>query len=129
MSRCTGHCCRRFPLPVSLDELRERQAQPEAPPDVVYVKPRVRDGDYLLAMLVELGQGYYLNGEPCWYYTCRHHDVHTGDCLAYDSRPWMCSAYPYGLMCTIDGCTAENRGLVQIRKPDDSIGDIHGPLP
>lgn len=130
MSRCTGHCCRRFPLPISLEELRERQAQPNPGPGVVYARPKVQDGDYIADMLIALGDGFHTNGEKCWYFTCRHHDVHTGNCLAYESRPAMCKDYPYGHPCQHDGCTAVNRGLTQISglKADYLIrDDPHAP--
>lgn len=40
-----------------------------------------------------------------YYYTCRHYNRKTGDCMAYDRRPKMCREYPYGRGCEYPGCT------------------------
>jgi hypothetical protein len=37
------------------------------------------------------------------FYTCRNFDGH--NCRIYDSRPAMCSEYPYGRACTYAACT------------------------
>lgn len=117
--RCTGHCCRRFPLPQSLAVLRLRAA---AQPDSMQDLPFIAD------MLIPLGEGTYGDGTPNYLYTCRHHNAETGDCKVYEMRPRMCSEYPYGKACTQADCTMENRGLpadlVQLRScREDSIGE------
>ncbi len=43
-------------------------------------------------------------------YNCKHH-LDNGDCGIYPERPWMCSEYPYGKVCTRDGCTHSEGGL------------------
>lgn len=98
--RCTGHCCRRFYLPLSPKELEEdlqafkrdgigHYDQIElVAPMVVYLEPH------------ESGSGHW--------YTCRHLNVMTGDCTNYENRPKVCSGYPdYGAggTCRYDECT------------------------
>jgi Fe-S-cluster containining protein len=76
----------------------------------------------LADMLIPLGTSTYGDGEKSFLYTCRHHDTETGDCRIYETRPMMCSEYPYGNECAIEGCTAENKGvdpLTQIRLKAD----------
>lgn len=41
------------------------------------------------------------------YYTCRHLNTETGDCMNYEGRPDMCRDYPYGEACTFKECTSE----------------------
>lgn len=103
MSRCTGHCCRRFRTE-SIPGLQVRRNAGEA------------EAAYLLNMLVPLGPPeqatpYFLFGSQ--WYTCRHLQP-SGDCGAYEARPSMCRDYPYGHACCFDGCTwgAAAAGLV-----------------
>lgn len=54
-ARCTGHCCRRFPLPQSLAVLRLRAAgQPDS----------IQDMPFIADMLIPLGEGTYGDGTP-----------------------------------------------------------------
>lgn len=85
IERCTGHCCRRFPI--DLDVLTDPTRN-------------VLDGDFIRDMLIELGP----HEDPNRIYaTCRHFDGR--DCTAYDQRPDMCRRYPYGRACEYAGCT------------------------
>lgn len=129
--RCTGHCCKRFPLPKSLDDIRERAKPDFQPTDD---RKRLEDGEVIAEMLIFLEEGTYSSGERCFFYTCKYLDPTSGDCLAYDTRPAMCRDYPYGQPCQIKECTAENRGVgtedqvVVLRrkyeglKPDNGVG-------
>jgi hypothetical protein len=107
VKRCTGHCCRRFPLPASLDDIRRRRNADVCPPDEKWIQ----DGDKLAEMLIPLDGGTYSNGQPAFYFTCKHHDIASGDCTNYEQRPAMCRDYPYGRPCEHTDCTAENRGV------------------
>jgi Fe-S-cluster containining protein len=96
MNRCTGHCCKRFWLSSHPSKLlREARAHYEsAKPNWAYVRECLR----IFRMVRPLGGGFY---------RCVHHDAKTGNCMNYENRPWMCSAYPYGRECQIDGCTLD----------------------
>lgn len=63
---------------------------------------RFIDGAFIVDMVIATGEVDAVHGPL---YTCRHLDAVTGDCGAYESRPGMCSEYPYGSACAIDGCT------------------------
>jgi Fe-S-cluster containining protein len=87
MSRCTGHCCKRFTISTPYEKL---QQDPDS----------VKDGRYILDMLISL------NEEGVSVYTCRHFDKEGGNCSAYEQRPRMCSEHPmYGKKCNWLGCT------------------------
>jgi Fe-S-cluster containining protein len=45
----------------------------------------------------ESGEGYM--------YTCKHFDEETNNCTNYENRPRMCRDYPYGGVCSYEGCT------------------------
>jgi len=104
--RCTGHCCRRFPLSASLEEIREDLARVARGEPHRYGTPR--DAAFILDMVVPLERSAVPDGhvgEPRQYYTCRHL-LATGDCGVYEQRPLMCSDYPYeGGRCHHPECT------------------------
>lgn len=102
--RCTGHCCRKFPLPYSLEELNEGKSRETG-------RPLEPDWPFIADMVILLGEGKYGDGRKSYLYTCRHLDTVTGDCTVYEQRPRMCRDYPYGNECPIDGCTAPDRGV------------------
>ncbi len=118
MNRCTGHCCKNFPLPASLEEIRRRRNKEVCPPGELWIE----DGDKLASMLVPLHEGTYPDGSPAWFFTCKHHDPVSGDCMDYENRPRMCSDYPYGQPCKFYGCTMANRG-VPYEKPEPGSVD------
>lgn len=113
--RCTGHCCEKFWFGPGMYAAMERNIQ-SGPMNAVY-----RDSVYIKDMLVKLPpQILGKNGEPVVqgqadsYYTCKHYDVATGNCGAYEERPAMCRDYPsYGCAhaCETVGCTAKNKGV------------------
>lgn len=97
--RCTGHCCRRFYLPLKPEELA-RAFEAHQRGEVNY------DQIELVApMVVSLEP--HESGTGHWY-TCRHLNVMTGDCTNYENRPRLCSGYPdygQGGGCSYAECT------------------------
>lgn len=94
--RCTGHCCRAFTLPYPYDVMQARASE-------------IQDGEFIADMIRPLDHGPEWDPtRPGHWYTCRHLDTETGDCRAYEQRPWMCSEYPYGRQCEHPGCTWTN---------------------
>lgn len=107
--RCTGHCCKAFTLPYSIEEVRAKVA-----------RGNVTDGEIIVDMLIPLYAGLYSDmppdlrakvdkiaasnrtDEPAFVYTCRHFDGQ--NCTNYEGRPDMCRAYPYGVKCSYRGC-------------------------
>ncbi len=96
--RCTGHCCREFPIGShTIQDLRDIAADPN----------RVERGEAanIIDMLVPLGEKPDKDGRVRPVYTCRHLDATTGDCRNYKGRPRMCRDYPYGNPCEHAECT------------------------
>lgn len=102
MSRCTGHCCKKFPLPCTPEELKENYRA------WVNSEPQDKNGREMIAeiWLIAPMVRKIAERDIGAYYTCAHHQPN-GDCAIYDIRPRMCSEYPYGNPCEhIDkGCT------------------------
>lgn len=126
ITRCTGHCCRVFTLPLSPAELadnaqraRELLEVPNIDDDIARIW---RDNAQIAEMVVYLGahRNYPGSpdskpyGEPLHFYTCKNFDSDTGKCRAYDTRPKMCSDYPYEEHCRYEGCTSPT---ARLRKP------------
>ena len=122
MSRCTGHCCKRFPLPENLDYIKAHR-NPDAAREAGDGMPWLYGGEKLAEMLIFIEVGAYSDGRPCFFFTCKHHDTATGDCMDYANRPPMCSDYPYGKPCIIEGCTADNKGVPR-DLPEDQLVQI-----
>lgn len=97
LARCTGHCCRSFFIPYSPAELMDRASQPGAGPEDMQIAQMVVP----LPQPVQLGVGSY--------YTCKHFDG-TG-CKIYETRPKMCSDYPYQSDCAFKDCTRKVRKI------------------
>ncbi len=115
--RCTGHCCRRFFLGVSLDELRAELERVDRGESSRYNPTELR---IVVPMLVLLEENVdpdevdnFVKHDPPreravsrgYWYTCRHLNVMTGDCTNYEGRPNMCRDYPYGGACNYAECT------------------------
>lgn len=107
--RCTGHCCQRFTLPLSPDEIRENYDAWRAQKSEDSNKRVPLEDIWLLAPMVR-----YLgflhsdsNGDPSpegrHWYRCVH--LQDGNCSIYEHRPRMCREYPYGKACKYHGCT------------------------
>lgn len=99
--RCTGHCCRSFPLNHTIEQLRAYAADTS--------KGNASEAGQIADMLIPLGA----RDDGREMFTCRHHDTETGDCRIYEDRPRMCRDYPYGRSCEHSECTAVD--LVQLR--------------
>jgi len=92
MDRCTGHCCREFPLPVTPEELAADKSAPKGTDRRFWSRN---------AIFLRFSSGKY-------YYTCKKYDQRTGNCKAYKTRPRTCSGYPEysdGTKCSNAGCT------------------------
>lgn len=105
--RCTGHCCSAFPLPFSPTEICEMVLNNGSLPAPDGGMLLMQDGEQISRMVIPLG---YQTDNGKHVYTCRNLDE-LGNCRIYDERPRMCSDYPYGNECEIEGCTAPARGL------------------
>lgn len=107
--RCVGHCCQKFTIPYEPEQLRAAELQVEAWraagadqsrwPEFTRGLAVPEDIETIGAMVVYLGQE---DGSP--YYTCKHFDEATSNCAIYETRPRMCSAFPYGRRCPYDAC-------------------------
>lgn len=100
-ARCSGHCCKRFYLPLSPDELKQARVQ-----------GRYTDIETIADMVIFLEKSKMrVDGtegpEEGHYYTCRHFDEASGNCGIYERRPRMCSEYPYGAACKYKACTMQ----------------------
>lgn len=98
--RCTGHCCREFSLPLTQAEIDAYSAG-DVPGD------ETTDRGFMARHAVFL---FWRNGQA--YFTCKQLNEATGNCMAYDRRPRVCSDYPsYGRLehgCSNKGCTWES---------------------
>lgn len=102
MTRCTGHCCRAFVL----NNLKDFES-------FLAVVDQVEDGPYVRDMVISIGK----NDDGIEWYTCKHLDEASGDCIQYESRPRMCRNHPGQKQCPFIGCT--HRGIEIIA---DSLG-------
>jgi len=94
--RCSGHCCRSFPVSASLAHLRAIASDPR--------RSDREEAAKIADMLVPLGEEVR-GGRLQTVYTCKHHDAASGDCTIYDDRPRMCRDYPYRRACEHAECT------------------------
>ena len=95
-ARCTGHCCQAFPLP-NYARLR--------------VNPRrFLQGEQILDMLRPLPRV-----DARSMFTCARLQEN-GDCGIYETRPRMCTDFPYGRPCDVQGCTRRTTGGIVDRK-------------
>lgn len=133
--RCTGHCCRAFTLNLSPDEIvRALWALLTSDDNAFYDDEGElrhvtwRDFEQIALMVVPLGRlmvppgvTWFPQGEPpFWFYTCRNL-LPSGDCGVYETRPSMCSQFPYadrGHVCPYDACTARF-------DPPVEVGEVH----
>lgn len=116
MSRCSGHCCKRFFLPLSPAELekaveavqRKERGEPYVWIDR-YGQERglfgtKQDIETITDMVIVVEEKL-VDGDRSYFYTCKNLQPN-GDCGIYETRPRMCSDYPYGKHpCPYPGCT------------------------
>ena len=101
LDRCTGHCCRSFPL-LQYEKLMADPA-------------RHQDGEQIAAMVVLIPES-----DPPRF-TCRNLQPN-GDCGVYEARPAMCRDFPYDRRCGVPGCTWASR----CGRPDDPPEALQG---
>lgn len=96
--RCSGHCCERFWLPYDYQTFKEKAET-------------IQDGVQIADMLIPLDDQSHPSEcvdradlETGAYYRCRHL-TENGDCGIYETRPRMCSGYPYARLCLYRDCT------------------------
>ena len=120
--RCTGHCCKVFPLPGwTPEQLAESLTNGQA--------ARNHSLNFWAHNAVPLGtfkalprpgeKDRYPEG-PVTVYTCKKFDAVSGNCTDYENRPNTCSEYPYQHYCQVHDCaSSENRPVCvnQMRKP------------
>ena len=80
IKQCTGDCCREFPIS-GMTSTELTKAAERGYPEILAIA----------AMVVPLNKTKC--GAPL--FTCRHWNTETKRCLIYNSRPLMCSDYPY----------------------------------
>lgn len=111
MKRCTGHCCRSFPLPWSPEGLRAALADTVAGrqgwEDIEIIQPMVIPIEKAEPAVAECNSPVGKGQDEWWLYTCRHLDTESGDCQIYESRPKMCQDYGKAYPCSTPGCTWE----------------------
>lgn len=91
--RCTGHCCKSFYLPYTVEGLRELAARKAAEG----VWETAVEARQVADMIVPV------EGEENRY-SCIHHSADTGDCGIYLTRPRMCRDFPDDRPCPFVGC-------------------------
>jgi Fe-S-cluster containining protein len=146
IQRCTGHCCRRFNLPLSPSELNNlREAVDNNKTTYLTDSGEEKDFRYpkeeiskISDMVIPLGlsnigsdgkafeapqnendalyrksNGFVIeNGlVKAHFYTCKHFNKETNDCMNYINRPDMCKKHPYGRGCNFVGCTLKEDGF------------------
>ena len=105
-ARCTGHCCKSFWLPVSPMEL-----QHELKKFQLTGRSRWSDIEKIAPMVIlqrtsrQCGHNSPKSNKVEYYYTCKHFDAASGNCMNYEDRPAMCRDYPYGRQCSYKACT------------------------
>lgn len=90
--KCGGHCCRRYALPFSPDELAAAGADETS--TLMDIKQIAE-----MSIFLEIEDGGHK-------YTCKNL-TSDGLCGIYDDRPRMCSQYPYGRSCAFPQCEAK----------------------
>ncbi len=116
MTRCTGHCCKCFYLPIeAIKKSMEVTCFFEALGNYV---PETEEVKQIAEMVIPLG---VMTDEECLEkfgvcsivfhetgferFTCKHL-LENGDCGNYENRPeHMCGKYPYGKGCNLAQCT------------------------
>lgn len=122
---CTGHCCRAFIIKShSPGEIKFLISDLESCDSLTKVQQSNLD---ICKMLIPLGADPYklpleaqkiipldnFDRDDHNYYTCKHHNVITGECMDYENRPSMCSGFPenasehtnWNGSCINRGCT------------------------
>lgn len=110
LERCTGHCCRAFPLGwdggLAAHHGLQRYLRHKNP----NANGREGEGLEIAAMILPLVGRRNAYGQQL--HTCRHLEETPAEgqapiasCAIYETRPNLCSKFPYGQPCTTPGCT------------------------
>ena len=103
LSQCEGHCCREFYIEtIPHKTFFDLRASPEREGLSIDYDCR----QFIITHLQPLGHPDMwgekgIDGR----YKCKSYDVTKDNCMSYETRPAMCSAYPYGKECHVGGCT------------------------
>lgn len=101
-TRCSGHCCKRFYIGLTWTEINENWS---SYPDGAQIRDMLIPlPDPSLAELQESLDGEHYQVSSGHFYTCKNHDVVTGDCKVYETRPGMCRNYPNDMHCQFKAC-------------------------
>ena len=121
--RCTGHCCKRFTLPYSPEDI-QAQAEAHERGDKSWLDSKGGkhmkfnpDIEQIANMIIYLDRG---EKNDLYLYTCGNLDKETGNCKIYEDRPSMCREYPYGKKCNFKGCTMKRNCGVE-KAPEKKI--------
>ena len=98
--RCVGHCCRRFAMEHSLDDLQADLARWQRDPATSVIK----DVEKIAPMVIPIAQS---RGGQEFVYTCRNLGA-SGDCGIYETRPQMCRDFPTAEGCHFRGCKSSD---------------------
>ncbi|MEW6055300.1 MAG: YkgJ family cysteine cluster protein [Bdellovibrionota bacterium] len=94
--RCRGHCCKRFAMEHSFEELQGDYAIWRENP----ASSKIPDVEKIATMVVPLRSSR--DGRE-HVYTCKHLQK-SGDCGIYESRPQMCRDFPEQASCHFWAC-------------------------
>lgn len=133
-SRCVGHCCKAFFLPYSKEEMERKTKEGCFSPSDSQVAGMIIPLGNFTQLSPEL-QAMFPPGEhdeSSNFYTCKNHDIVTGNCRVYETRPAMCKDYPYGHSCKYIGCkrtTEVDRARMDqllTKAPEDGEKEVKG---
>jgi Fe-S-cluster containining protein len=119
----SGKCCEDFFLPIKPEELEASYRRWLANKTIPLLKneesntlhsstPVYQDIHLIYPMVRFLRY----DKEKGNHYRCVHHDAKSGNCGIYEIRPDMCRLYPYGGVCTYEGCKCKGDGRAEFKK-------------
>lgn len=97
--RCVGHCCRRFAIEHSPEQLRMDYALWKKDPS----SSKIKDIEKIATMVIHLKSS--VDGIE-HVYTCKNL-LSNGDCGIYQVRPQMCRDFPESDGCHYRGCKSD----------------------
>lgn len=113
--RCTGHCCDAF----FVDWLNVAAYAAMGDPDAIQTKAMIRR---LLPGSFFAPTGLPIPENETRIFTCTNLGP-DHNCTVYETRPAMCSRYPYGGRCLYPGCTWDEARAPQGPEPIEEKGD------
>lgn len=113
-TRCTGHCCKRFVLSVTYEEL-EQSAEAERAGATHWTdklgkeRSLLAQGAQVFDMVIKLEQNendkLHISPEHMQRYSCKNLDT-DNNCTIYETRPNLCKTHGQeDGSCTYAGCT------------------------